>query len=127
MNIFDLDTPALIIDLDKVERNIAEMATVARQAGVRLRPHTKTHKIPELAHMQLAAGAAGITCAKVGEAEVMVDAGIDDILIAYPVLGPMKWNRLAALRERARIVVSLDSLEVAQGLGTVGVQGNGPL
>ena len=127
MNIFDLDTPALIIDLDKVDTNIVEMANVARHAGVRLRPHTKTHKIPELAHMQLAAGADGITCAKVGEAEVMVDAGINDILIAYPILGPMKWTRLAALRERARIIVSLDSLEVAQGLGTVGVQGNGPL
>lgn len=127
MNLFDLDTPALVIDLDKVEANIAEMAAVTRAAGVRLRPHTKTHKVPELAQMQVAAGASGITCAKVGEAEVMVDAGIDDVLVAYPIYGPAKWSRLAALRERARIIVSLDSLEVAQGLGTVGLQGNGPL
>lgn len=127
MNLFELDTPALIIDLDKVETNIAEMAAMTRQGGVRLRPHTKTHKIPELAKMQLAAGAAGITCAKVGEAEVMVDAGLDDVLVAYPIYGPTKWTRLATLREKARIIVSLDSLEVAQGLGTVGVQGNGPL
>jgi D-serine deaminase-like pyridoxal phosphate-dependent protein len=127
MNLFDLDTPALIVDLDKVEANIAEMAQVTKNAGVRLRPHTKTHKIPEFAQMQIAAGAAGITCAKVGEAEVMVAAGIDDILIAYPIYGHAKWARLSALRERARIIVSLDSLEVAQGLASVGVQGNGPL
>jgi D-serine deaminase-like pyridoxal phosphate-dependent protein len=127
VNVFDLDTPALVLDLDKVEANIAEMAAVTHEAGVRLRPHTKTHKIPELAQMQIAAGAAGITCAKVGEAEVMVAAGIDDILIAYPIYGHSKWARLAVLREKARIIVSLDSLEVAAGLGGVGVRGNGPL
>ena len=127
MNLFDLDTPALVLDLDKVEANINEMADATREAGVRLRPHTKTHKIPELARMQLAAGAQGITCAKVGEAEVMIEAGIDDVLIAYPIYGPLKLSRLAALREKARIVVSLDSLEVAEGLARVGTQGNGPL
>jgi D-serine deaminase-like pyridoxal phosphate-dependent protein len=127
VNLFDLDTPALVFDLDKVEANVVEMAGVARDAGVRLRPHTKTHKIPELARMQVAAGAAGITCAKVGEAEVMVEAGVDDVLIAYPIWGSSKVDRLAALRERARIVVSLDSLEVAQGLSRLGVHGVGPL
>jgi D-serine deaminase-like pyridoxal phosphate-dependent protein len=127
VNLFDLDTPALVIDLDKVEANVAEMASVTRAAGVRLRPHTKTHKIPEFAHMQLAAGASGITCAKVGEAEVMVEKGIDDILIAYPIVGASKVTRLAALREKARITVSLDSLEVAQGLSRLGVHGVGPL
>ena len=76
----ELDTPSLVIDLDAMERNIAEMAQVARAAGVHLRPHTKTHKSPEIAAMQIAAGARGITVAKVGEAEVMADAGIDDIL-----------------------------------------------
>jgi len=127
VNLFDLDTPALVVDLNKVEANVAEMAHTAREAGVRLRPHTKTHKIPELARLQVAAGASGITCAKVGEAEVMVDAGIDDILVAYPIIGSSKVDRLAALRERARIVVSLDSLEVAQGLSRLGVHGVGPL
>lgn len=127
MNLFDVDTPALIVDLDKMEANIAEMATATREAGVRLRPHTKTHKIPEFAQMQVAAGAAGITCAKVGEAEVMVDDGLDDVLIAYPIVGPSKVSRLERLRERSRIVVSIDSLEVAQGLSRVGVHGAGPL
>lgn len=101
--------------------NIDEMALRAQEANVRLRPHTKTHKIPEIAHMQLRAGASGITCAKLGEAEVMVDAGIDDILVAYPLLGSEKLARLQGLRERARILVSLDSVEVARGLGHVGV------
>ena len=127
MNLFDVDTPALIVDLDKKEANIAVMATAAREGGVRLRPHTKTHKIPEFARMQVAAGAAGITCAKVGEAEVMVEDGLDDILIAYPIVGHSKISRLERLRERSRILVSIDSLEVAQGLSRVGVHGAGPL
>ena len=83
----ELDTPALLVDLDVLEANLAEMAAVAGRAGVRLRPHTKTHKSPEIARMQVAAGAAGITCAKLGEAEVMADAGLDDLLIAYPLVG----------------------------------------
>ncbi|MER6000133.1 alanine racemase [Nonomuraea angiospora] len=116
----ELDTPALVIDLDAVRANIMEMAKAAAKHGVRLRPHIKTHKMPELARMQLDAGAGGITCAKLGEAEVMADAGIDDILLAFPVWGEPKLRRLAALRERARIRVSLDSPEVAAGLGRLG-------
>ena len=116
----ELDTPALVVDLDVLERNIAEMAGVAANAGVRLRPHTKTHKCPEVARMQVDAGAAGITVAKLGEAEVMVDAGFDDVLVAYPLVGDAKLDRLRALRERARISVSLDSVEVAQGLARLG-------
>ncbi|MEV4359313.1 alanine racemase [Nonomuraea sp. NPDC049625] len=116
----ELDTPALVIDLDAVRANIMEMAKAAAKHGVRLRPHVKTHKMPELARMQLDAGAGGITCAKLGEAEVMADAGIDDILLAFPVWGEPKLRRLAALRERARIRVSLDSPEVAAGLGRLG-------
>ena len=110
------DTPALVLDLDRLEANIAEMARACTQAGVRLRPHTKTHKMPEIAKLQVAAGAQGITCAKLGEAEVMANAGIDDILIAYPIWGDEKLRRLAQLRERARVIVSLDSIEVAEGL-----------
>ena len=127
MNVFDLDTPALMIDLDRVEHNISEMAQTTKVAGVRLRPHTKTHKMPEIAKLQVDAGASGITCAKVGEAEVMVAAGFDDILIAYPIYGAAKLARLQKLREKARIIVSLDSVEVAQGLGRLGVTSGHPL
>ena len=115
----ELDTPALLIDLDTMERNIAAMASVAAEAGVRLRPHTKTHKCPEIARMQVDAGAAGITVAKLGEAEVMADAGLDDLLVAYPIVGEAKLARLRALRARARVRVSLDSVEVATGVGSV--------
>ncbi|MEU7893343.1 alanine racemase [Nonomuraea sp. NPDC049152] len=116
----EIDTPALVIDLDVVRTNVTEMAKVAARNGVRLRPHIKTHKMPELARMQLEAGASGITCAKLGEAEIMADAGIDDILLAFPIWGEPKLRRLAALRERARVRVSLDSPEVAAGLGRLG-------
>ena len=127
MNTFDLDTPSLVIDLDVVENNIAEMAQRTKEAGVRLRPHTKTHKMPEIARLQVSAGASGITCAKVGEAEIMVAAGFDDILIAYPIYGTVKLARLQALREKARILVSLDSVEVARGLGQLGVSSGQPV
>ena len=116
----ELETPALLVDLDVLEANLAEMAAVAARAGVRLRPHTKTHKSPEIARMQVAAGAAGITCAKLGEAEVMADAGLDDLLIAYPLVGEAKLRRLGGLLERARVRVTLDSVEVAEGLGRLG-------
>jgi D-serine deaminase-like pyridoxal phosphate-dependent protein len=116
----ELETPALLIDLDALETNLAGMAAVAARAGVRLRPHTKTHKSPEIARMQLQAGAVGITCAKLGEAEVMADAGLDDLLIAYPLVGDRKLRRLRDLMDRARVRVSLDSVEVAEGLGRVG-------
>jgi D-serine deaminase-like pyridoxal phosphate-dependent protein len=115
-----LDTPALVIDLSVLERNIAEMARAAADAGVGLRPHTKTHKSPEIARMQVDAGASGITVAKLGEAEVMVDAGLNDILIAYPIVGDQKLERLRALVARASVRVSLDSVVVANGVGRVG-------
>ncbi|GIV00337.1 MAG: alanine racemase [Actinomycetota bacterium] len=116
----ELDTPCLLVHLDALERNIAEMQRVADAAGVRLRPHTKTHKCPEIAAMQLAAGARGITVAKLGEAEVMAEAGIDDVLVAYPIVGEAKLARLRALAERAGIRVTTDSVEVAEGLARVG-------
>jgi D-serine deaminase-like pyridoxal phosphate-dependent protein len=116
----DLDTPSLLIDLDVLERNVAEMQQVADAAGVRLRPHTKTHKCPDIARMQLDAGAAGITVAKLGEAEVMVAAGIDDVLVAYPLVGEAKLARLRTLAEHAHMRVTTDSVEVAEGLGRVG-------
>ena len=83
MNKFELDTPVAVVDLDVMENNINSMADFARDAGVHLRPHIKTHKVPEIARKQLEAGAIGITCAKLGEAEVMADsAGAKDIFIA---------------------------------------------
>jgi D-serine deaminase-like pyridoxal phosphate-dependent protein len=120
MRVTELDTPALVVDLDVLQRNVDAMASVAASAGVRLRPHTKTHKCPEIARMQVDAGAAGITVAKLGEAEVMADAGLDDLLVAYPIVGEPKLARLRALRERARVRVSLDSVAVAEGVGSMG-------
>jgi D-serine deaminase-like pyridoxal phosphate-dependent protein len=116
----ELDTPSLLFDMEVVRGNLAEMASVARAAGVGLRPHTKTHKSPAIARMQVEAGASGITVAKLGEAEVMVDAGLDDVLVAYPIWGEAKLARLRALMERADVRVSLDSVEVARGIGGIG-------
>jgi D-serine deaminase-like pyridoxal phosphate-dependent protein len=118
----ELDTPALLFDLDIVERNIQEMATVARDAGVALRPHTKTHKSPEIAGMQIEAGAGGLTVAKLGEAEVMAAVGFTDLLIAYPIVGDLKLARLEALLDRAAIRISLDTVEVAEAIGAIGVR-----
>jgi D-serine deaminase-like pyridoxal phosphate-dependent protein len=117
----ELDTPALIVDLDVMESNIAEMAGIARRAGVKLRPHTKTHKSVAIARKQMDAGAAGITVAKLGEAEVMADAGFDDILVAYPLWGEQKLRHLRDLLERSKVRVSLDSVDVARGIGSAGL------
>jgi D-serine deaminase-like pyridoxal phosphate-dependent protein len=105
----ELDTPALVLDLDVFDRNVARMAATFKQAGVAWRPHTKGIKVPALAHRLLAAGALGVTCAKVSEAEVMADAGIGDILIANQVIGAAKVRRLAHLCARADVVVGVDS------------------
>ncbi len=112
----ELPTPAVVVDLDVVERNLTRMARYCREHGLNLRPHTKTHKTPEVARLQLASGAAGLTVAKVGEAEVMVKAGLDDILVAYPVFGTENLQRLARLAESHRLLISLDSLVTAQEL-----------
>ena len=116
MNIAALDTPALAADLDVLERNINGMATLCDQLGIPLRVHTKTHKVPEIAQLQIDAGSQGITCQKLGEAEVMVDAGIDNILIPYNIVGTPKLKRLTALVQRAKIIVALDSEETAKGI-----------
>ena len=116
MNIADLDTPKLVADLDVLERNIEGMATHCRQLGIPLRVHSKTHKVPEIAKLQIAAGSQGITCQKLGEAEAMVDAGVDNILIPYNIVGKPKLKRLTALVQRARITVALDSEETAMGI-----------
>ncbi len=116
MHIDELDTPAVLIDMDVLERNVARMAEAARGRGVKLRPHGKTHKIVEIARLQRAAGAVGMTLAKVGEAEVFADAGIGDVFLAYPIVGATKALRLLALADRIRIAVGVDSVEGAQSL-----------
>lgn len=108
-----VDTPQMAIDLSTLRENIERSARAARDAGVALRPHAKTHKMPQIAAMQIEAGAVGVQVAKLGEAEVMANAGIDDILVGYPILGAAKLDRLGALTERARISVSIDTLSVA--------------
>jgi D-serine deaminase-like pyridoxal phosphate-dependent protein len=110
------DTPEIVLDLDAVRSNIARIAALAREASVSVRPHAKTHKLPEIARLQLEAGAVGVQVAKLGEAEVMADAGIGDILVGYPIVGERKLARLADLAERARITVTVDSDDVAIGL-----------
>ncbi|MGD0985451.1 MAG: alanine racemase [Acidimicrobiales bacterium] len=120
MQLTDLETPALVIDLDRVDSNVTAMAELARQSGVALRPHVKTHKMPELATRQMKAGVVGFTCATLAEAEMVVEVGCDDVLVAFPLVGAIKLRRLAALRERVRVTVSLDSVEVAEGLAALG-------
>jgi D-serine deaminase-like pyridoxal phosphate-dependent protein len=117
--IHDLPTPAILIDLDVVERNLASMQTRANASGVKLRPHAKTHKAPRIGRMQIAAGASGLTLAKVSEAEVFARAGFDDIFLGYPTFGADKARRLLALAERIRIAVGADSVEGARSLGDV--------
>ena len=117
-SVTELDTPAVVVDLDKVDKNIRRAQE--HLAGLRLanRPHIKTHKIPALAKMQMDAGAIGITCQKLGEVEVMADAGVaDDILLTFNVIGEAKTERLAALTRRLkRMAVVLDNEVVAKGL-----------
>ncbi|MEZ4867580.1 MAG: alanine racemase [Caldilineaceae bacterium] len=119
MLIHDLDTPAVVCDLDKLQRNIDETAARCRAVGIPLRSHTKSHKIPEIAHRQIASGAVGICCQKVGEAEVMVAGGITDILLPYNIVGAPKVERLLRLARRATITVALDSLATAEGIAAV--------
>ncbi|HET8626456.1 MAG TPA: alanine racemase, partial [Thermomicrobiales bacterium] len=114
-----LDTPSVLVDLDKLERNIVEMAEVARRAGVALRPHIKTHKTPQIARMQLEAGASGVTCAKLGEAEILADAGIRDIFVCYPLVTELKVRRLAGLARRATMSTIVDSPQGVAALSAV--------
>ncbi|MGD9645599.1 MAG: DSD1 family PLP-dependent enzyme [Pirellulales bacterium] len=107
----DLDTPALCLDLEALDANIARMAAHTRAHQVDWRPHAKAHKCPQIAQRQVAAGAIGITCAKLGEAEVFAAAGVRDILIANQIVGPHKMTRLRALRAIADPIVCVDSAD----------------
>jgi D-serine deaminase-like pyridoxal phosphate-dependent protein len=109
-------TPAVVVDLDVVERNIARVQALCEAAGVANRPHIKTHKSPVIASMQRDAGAQGITCQKIGEAEVMAEGGHDDILIAYNILGEEKLSRLGRLLARTKVTVAADNPTVVAGL-----------
>ena len=123
----DYGTPAAVIDMDRVERNIARIQTTCDAAGVANRPHIKTHKSPMLAKLQVAAGARGITCQKLGEAEVMADAGIDDILISYNLIGDEKMARLGALQAKANMTVAADNSVVIAGLPQAAAASGRPL
>lgn len=116
MRIEDLETPAIAVDLNVLESNIRSMAGYTRAHNLKLRPHTKTHKIPVIAGMQVEAGSRGITVAKVGEAEVMAAAGFDDLLVHYPMYGRQKADRLAQIAKTCAVTVALDSPESAAAL-----------
>ena len=115
MHISELDTPVAVIDLDRLEANIARLQQYLDSHQILNRPHIKTHKIPPIAEMQLKAGAAGITCQKLGEAEIMVQAGIQDIFIPYNLMGEQKLARLAALMQAAEISVTADAEYTVRG------------
>lgn len=108
-DIQDIDTPALLLDIDALERNLKTMAMFMERCECVLRPHVKTHKCAEIARRQIALGAQGVTCAKLGEAEAMAAGGIDDMLIANQVVGPAKARRAAVLARDCRLTVAVDS------------------
>lgn len=114
MHLSEIDTPAVVVDTAVMERNLERAASYARRHGLRLRPHIKTHKIPALARRQLDLGACGITCAKTTEALAMLACEPPDVLIAYPVVGAQKVERLIGLARRTAVTVSLDSLDAAR-------------
>jgi D-serine deaminase-like pyridoxal phosphate-dependent protein len=116
MDISQLETPVAVVDLDKLEANIAGLQRYLDEHGIVNRPHIKTHKIPEIAHMQLEAGAVGITCQKIGEAEVMSRAGIRDIFLPYNIIGEAKLERLLRLARRTNLSVTADSAFTVRGL-----------
>ena len=118
-----LQTPCVVIDVRIVRENIERMQQLCNALGVKLRPHIKTHKMPYFMNMQLAAGCDGITCAKVGEAEVMAEAGAQDIFIAYPMVGPARIARVVQLARRVRrLILGIDSRETALLLSQAAVE-----
>ena len=112
----ELETPAAVVDLDILETNIVRLQEYLDRHGIDNRPHIKTHKIPEIAHLQIKGGAVGITCQKLTEAEVMAQAGIQDIFVPYNILGAAKLERLRRLHRRITLSVTADSAVVVQGL-----------
>lgn len=116
----EIDTPAVLVDLDIAEANIERFQAHCDAHGLQLRPHIKTHKLPRLARCQIEAGAAGITCQKISEAEAMIsEGGVDDVLLTYNIVGKTKLDRLRQLAGRVRLSVVCDNPEVARGLSDV--------
>lgn len=118
-----LDTPAVLIDMDKLESNISEMLQAASEAGVKLRPHVKVHQCPEIANMQIEAGAHGIEVGLIDQAMVMADAGVDDIVIAHPFYGDRKFEKIKNLlikHPKLKLAAVVDMAEQARGLSEVG-------
>lgn len=116
MRVHELETPVPVVDIDRLEANISRLQRYLDKRGIANRPHIKTHKIPAIAQMQMDAGAVGITCQKVSEAEVMADAGLTDIFIPYNIVGESKLARLMALAKRVAVSVTADSAYVIGGL-----------
>ena len=114
--VHEVDTPAILIDIDRVKANIAKAQAHADAVGIKLRPHIKTHKLPLFAKMQVEAGATGITCQKLGEAEVMADAGLTNIFLPYNILGQEKLDRLHTLHQRITLSVTVDNRTSLAGL-----------
>ena len=115
MDLRDIETPAVVIDLDKVDANLRRVQDFADAHGLALRPHVKTHKLPGFARAQIALGAVGITAQKLGEAEAMADGGINDIFLPYNIIGAAKLARLAALHARVTLSVTADSAVTVAG------------
>ena len=126
-SIDSLETPCVLIDLDKAEANLKRAQDYADAHGVHLRPHIKTHKLPSFAKRQIELGAIGITCQKLGEAEVMADAGIEDIFLPYNLIGEEKLHRLRRLAERVKLAVTADSVFTIDGYGRAFAAAPAPL
>ena len=125
--IHDLETPSVLIDLDRMENNIGRMQGYCNHHGLKFRPHIKTHKIPAIARLQLSAGAVGIACQKLTEAQVFIDAGIDNIQIPYNIVGPQKTARLADMSAYNHITVSADHSSVVRGLAEAATANDGTI
>src|SRR5690554_2126633 len=125
--IFEVDTPAVLIDIDRVEANLKRAQDYADVHGIKLRQHIKAHKLPRFAKRAMALGAVGITVQKLGEAEVMADAGISEIFLPYNILGAAKLARRKALHERVHITVTADSVETVAGLSSTFADAAQPL
>ncbi|KKB77771.1 alanine racemase [Devosia soli] len=126
-SIFELETPVVLVDIDKAEANLKNAQDAANRAGIKLRPHIKTHKLPRFAKRQVELGAVGITVQKLGEAEVMADAGLADLLLTFNIVGEKKRARLKALHDRVTIRVVADSADTVDGLAETFVDSAKPL
>lgn len=127
MTIEQVETPAVVIDLDVVEQNIHAYQAYCDEHDLALRPHIKTHKLPSLARAQIEAGAVGVTCQKIGEAEVMAAAGIEDILLTYNIIGAAKLARLRRLHDQIKLSVTADNPTVIEGLSAAFADADWPL